>query len=152
MNQKGFTLIELLVVISIIAILSTIGIMTYQGVTGKARDSIRKQDLNTLATALEIYSQRNNGDYVEAITICQTDPDPNFNTFYNAIKTYLSDQNNLPKDPLTKLAYCYISDSGGYRLFAKLENCQGSSGNLCEGLNYNYSIYSEDLTTLELPP
>lgn len=56
--RRGFTLVELLVVTSIIAVLSTIGITTYQEIQSKARDSVRKQDLNTLAIALELYYQK----------------------------------------------------------------------------------------------
>lgn len=55
--KKGFTLIELLVAISIIAVLSTIGLSTFSGVQKSARNSVRKNDLTTLATALEIYYQ-----------------------------------------------------------------------------------------------
>lgn len=149
-SRSGFTLIELLVTISIITVLSTIGLSTFSGIQSKARDSIRKNDLRTLATALEIYSQNNDGKYVEGKVSCQTNPDPGSNTFYQAIKNYLSDPDLLPKDPLTKQAYCYISDSGGYRLFAKLENL--SDADIISGCtNYNYSVVSLDLTLI-CPP
>ncbi|MDA9671643.1 prepilin-type N-terminal cleavage/methylation domain-containing protein [bacterium] len=39
---KGFTLIELLVVVSIIGILSTIGVVAYNGYTNKAYDTVIK--------------------------------------------------------------------------------------------------------------
>ncbi|MBI4039997.1 type II secretion system protein [Candidatus Daviesbacteria bacterium] len=57
-KNRGFTLIELLVTISIIAILSAIGIVTFSGVQVSARDSKRKQDLNALKTSLEVYKQQ----------------------------------------------------------------------------------------------
>lgn len=53
-NPKGFTLVELLVVISIIAILSLIGMTTYTNVQKNARDTKRKADINAIANALEI--------------------------------------------------------------------------------------------------
>lgn len=52
-NPQGFTLIELLVVISIIAILSVIGITVFSGVQKGARDAKRKADVQAIATALE---------------------------------------------------------------------------------------------------
>ena len=64
--KRGFTLIELLVTISIIAVLSAIGFATYQGIQSKARDGVRKNDLQKVATVLEIYFQKNN-KYVEGI-------------------------------------------------------------------------------------
>lgn len=152
--RRGFTLVELLVAISIIAILSTIGLAIFSGIQSKARDSIRKNDLRALATALEIYYQKK-GKYVEGEEVknCQTDPDPNNNTFYNAIKNYLSDPNSLPEDPSTKQAYCYISDNGGYRLFAKLENPFNSSdADFISGCPGIYSLVSADLTPTICPP
>lgn len=58
-KSKGFTLIELLVVISIIAILSTIGFIMYQGVQKKSRDARRKADLAQIKTYLELYYNDN---------------------------------------------------------------------------------------------
>lgn len=154
MKKDGFTLIELMVAISIIAILSTIGVTTYQGIQLKARDSVRKGDLNNLSTALEIYFQKN-GKYVvddsngSDLTSCQTVPAES--KFYNSIKNNMSD-GSVPTDPVSKQAYCYISQNRGqsYRLFTKLEKCQASGGNLC-GQNYNYSVYSDDLNLAAAP-
>ncbi len=61
-SSAGFTLVELMVVVSIIAVLSLIGLVLYSGAQSKARDSIRKSDLNNLALALDIYYQKN-GSY-----------------------------------------------------------------------------------------
>lgn len=60
LNKRGFTLIELLVTISIIAILSTIGMVVYGQATMTARDARRKLDLQNIAQALEVYYQKNN--------------------------------------------------------------------------------------------
>lgn len=53
LNPKGFTLVELLVVISIIAILSVIGITIFSSVQINARDARRKGDIDAIAKALE---------------------------------------------------------------------------------------------------
>jgi prepilin-type N-terminal cleavage/methylation domain-containing protein len=53
-SPNGFTLIELLVVLVIIAILSTIAIISYTGLQTRARDSVRRTYLSDLVTALEI--------------------------------------------------------------------------------------------------
>lgn len=50
----GFTLVELLVVIAIIAILAVVGMVVFKSVTGNARDSRRKSDLDSLAKAYEV--------------------------------------------------------------------------------------------------
>lgn len=52
-NKKGFTLVELLVVISIIAILSIIGLTVFTGVQKNARDARRQSDVDAIAKALE---------------------------------------------------------------------------------------------------
>lgn len=53
-STKGFTLIELLVVISIIAVLSLIGIALFTGVQPKARNDRRRADLDAIVKALEV--------------------------------------------------------------------------------------------------
>ncbi|MBI2601176.1 type II secretion system protein [Candidatus Daviesbacteria bacterium] len=50
-NPKGFTLIELLVVITIIAILATVGVISYTNVQKRARDDRRIQDVNQIIAA-----------------------------------------------------------------------------------------------------
>lgn len=58
-KKSGFTLIELLVVISIIGILSVIGMTMYSGIKLRARDAIRKNDLQSIKLALILYKQQN---------------------------------------------------------------------------------------------
>lgn len=54
-NTFGFTLIELLVSIAILAILSAVAMVVYNGVTAKVRDGQRFKDLQTIKQALELY-------------------------------------------------------------------------------------------------
>ncbi len=57
MSKKGFTLIELMVVISIIAILSLIGVTTYSGVLNKARNAKITSDFDAIYKNIEIARQ-----------------------------------------------------------------------------------------------
>ncbi|MDP3998755.1 MAG: prepilin-type N-terminal cleavage/methylation domain-containing protein [bacterium] len=54
-SYQGFTLIELLVVISIIAILSVVGMTIFSSVQKSARDAVRKSDVNAIAKAYEVH-------------------------------------------------------------------------------------------------
>lgn len=54
-KSRGFTLVELLVSISIIAILSAIGMVVYSRVIREGRDSRRQSDLRAIQSALEQY-------------------------------------------------------------------------------------------------
>lgn len=53
-STKGFTLIELMVVVGIIAILSAIGLTTFNSAQANARDGRRRTDINAIANVLEI--------------------------------------------------------------------------------------------------
>ncbi len=59
---RGFTLVELIIIVTIIAILSVIGITVFSSVQKNARDAKRKADINAIAKALEV-KQVNDGDY-----------------------------------------------------------------------------------------
>jgi len=54
-NKSGFTLIELLVVISIIGVLVTIAVANLVSARERARDAVRKQQMNELKTALRLF-------------------------------------------------------------------------------------------------
>lgn len=75
-NSKGFTLIELLVVIAILGALASIALISFSGAQGSARDTKRKSDLRQYQTAIEVYANKNNGNYpirssaVNPLTLC----------------------------------------------------------------------------------
>lgn len=144
-RSEGFTLIELLVTISIIAVLSTIGASLYQGIQTKAKDSIRKNDLAKIATALEIYREQY-GKYVGTTqgSNCIT------GDIYSDTDFLVLLNGSVPKDPAGQ-NYLYTTENNcqSFRLFTKLENC--TSGSLCTYTNYNYSVTSDDLSLAPHP-
>lgn len=116
--QTGFTIIELLMVISIIGILVTVAFTSFTGIQQDARDARRREDIDSLNTAIQKY--RNDlgtypvaADYTELISILQTGD-------------YIS---AVPKDPIDggDHVFQYISDADGtqYQLWATLENTDG---------------------------
>ncbi len=106
--KKGFTLIELLIVLTIIAVLSAIGLIAYNNFLKTSRDSKRQSDLKLIQSALEDY----HSDQLYY---------PPSLTFDSALKsadetkTYL---NKVPKDPLSSSQYSYVVEPSG---------CSGSS-------------------------
>lgn len=52
-NPSGFTLIELLIVITIIAVLSVIGMAVYSGIQKNARNARRQADIQAISKAWE---------------------------------------------------------------------------------------------------
>lgn len=56
-NKRGFSFIELIVVITIIAVLSVAGILSYGPTQRKSRDSRRVADLEKIRMALEMARQ-----------------------------------------------------------------------------------------------
>lgn len=56
-RPAGFTLIELLIVISVLALLASVGSVSYDSVRQYARDVKRVADMDSLQTALELFYQ-----------------------------------------------------------------------------------------------
>lgn len=60
-KQTGFTIIELLIVIAIIGILATLVLTNFQGAQAKGRDTVRKNDVNSIYQKLEEFYNENGG-------------------------------------------------------------------------------------------
>ena len=134
--HRSFTLIELLVVIAIIAILAAVIMVSTSGARQQARDVRRTQDLDALATALEVYYSDHKSYPQGNIGPGSSSSDQGFciekatgtGKFQNLLTqgNYLS---TIPKDPLYQDVsdpdYCYwyqTKDNGQkFKLFAKAE-------------------------------
>ncbi len=55
MKKSGFTLIEILVAVTIVAVLSVIGTVSYNSINKRSRDAKRRSDLEQVRSALELY-------------------------------------------------------------------------------------------------
>ena len=138
--KKGFTLVELLVVITIIGILSSVGLNTFTSAQTKSRDAKRKTQLKQLADAFEAY-HNDKGQYpaddgnggllacgVDAEAACTWGSSTMENTTTGTV--YMV---KLPQDPTLGLIYFY--DAGApvaglitsFQLYARLENTNDSA-------------------------
>lgn len=60
-EQRGFTLVELLIVIVVIAILAAITLVAYNGISERARDARRVNDIQTIAKEINLYNIDHSG-------------------------------------------------------------------------------------------
>lgn len=67
-HLRGFTIVEIIIVIVVIGILATVGIVSYGGMQARARDTERKADIDSMATALETYYEQS-GRYPDHTTM-----------------------------------------------------------------------------------
>lgn len=129
-SRSAFTLVELLIVITIIGILSVALIPRLVGAPARARDAQRRTDVQTIATALELYAD-DEGSYPTAAGgfDCIGEAGPK-----GALSDYLS---SYPVDPVdtngigacntaTNGGYMYANTSNGYLVIAKLENVKAT--------------------------
>lgn len=127
MKIKAFTLVELIVIITIISILSWIWVVSYVSYLWDARDTQRKSDITLLSSALRTNKQQR---WVYPV------PWESFSLTYKSdsnvlVKQWKMDSNvilsnidNLPLDPKTKLPYIYsvTNNNQEYQLAYTLEN------------------------------
>lgn len=123
-RQKGFSLIELLAVVSILSILSALIFGTYLTTLARTRDARRKEDLQSVRRALEIYYSE-----YEVYPTAAAGSGLGWGAEFNngdtqKFRVYMK---LLPKDPLSSQDqnYAYTSpDSQTFRLYTCLENEQ----------------------------
>lgn len=130
--KKGFTLIELLVVIAIIAILISVGAVSYTRSLKLSRDSRRKTDLEQIRQALETYRAEtgvypSNAQYTSTPSILVT-------SYINA----------LPLDPKQDgITYTYSynrTSTTTYTLCATLEVTPPTTYTKPAGCSTNYGV------------
>lgn len=111
-NPQGFTLVELLVVVSIIAILSVIGMTIFTGTQRNARDAKRRADINSISTALETHYNTTANQYCAA----------GATTYCAPLPAWFS-SSSLPTDPQTGAQYSGLPINGAttYNVCATLE-------------------------------
>jgi type II secretion system protein G len=96
-GRKGFTLIELLIVVAIIAILAAIAVPNFLEAQIRAKTARAKEEMRTIATALETYHVDNN-HYPESYET------PRWARF-NMLTTPIAYITSVPHDP-----FCMIND------------------------------------------
>src|SRR3989338_112579 len=102
MKKHGFTLIELLVTISIISVLTAIGLANFAVSQKRARDARRQADLESVRSALEIYRADNLATGYPNTTYAGLSA--------TLLPNYLS---RLPLDPKNTAPYIYAYTGGG---------------------------------------
>ncbi len=137
MKQKGFTFIELLVVTTIIILLSSVALVSYQAAERRARDDKRQADLEQFRSALEmIRSDIGNYPYNTCLP-------PSSGAWICNGTTYM---NEVPQDPKGYKYYYNSADGSSYILCARVESsniqndCSGNPD--CGGKICNYHILS----------
>lgn len=123
-NEGGFTLIELIVTMTVVAILTTIAMVSFSGTNKKARDGRRISDLQKVAVALEMARQVG-GTYPPADGSGQSP------TLVSA--GYLQ---QWPTDP-KNYRYYYAATNYTYTLSAYMEDVGSTNGSGSFGANCN---------------
>ena len=133
-KKSGFTLIELIVTMTVVAILTTMAMVSFGGTNKRARDGRRSSDLQKIAIALEMNRQVGSS-YPTADVNGQA---PNLVTGQFLQK--------WPDDPKAYRYYYNRTSNYTYTLSAYMEdlgstNGTGSYGNNCSAPgNCNYQI------------
>lgn len=133
--------------IAILAVVSSIGFVSYNNSQIFARDGKRKENLRAIATAMEVFYQANNrypNDGVGGATGCTYGSPATYCTSKSSTDPWIPELtinyiNALPRDPLsdsstpwtTKAGYSYKScTTSSYTLTAYLENANDPDADL----------------------
>lgn len=132
-SRLGFTMIELLVAATIIAVLTTIGVVSFRQASVKARDGKRSADLNQVRAALELYRSAQTTSTYPVTT--------SFTGMTGTLRTagYLSDP--LPLDPknVSPYQYTYNGSAAAFCMCAQLEQTGSGNASAPSGPSCNFA-------------
>jgi general secretion pathway protein G len=94
MTARGYTLVEVLIVISLIVLLTSVGLATYTNRVRRAREAVLKEDLFRMRDAMDQYYADKN-KYPATLQDLVTDG-------------YLRE---IPKDPITDSAETWVTEN-----------------------------------------
>ncbi len=119
---RAFTLVELIVVITILAILSTIWFISFQGYTSQSRDSVRVSDMKIVEKAL-VLNNVTSGNYPVPGNIDASVTHWKQWEVSKEVLARLQWISQVPVDPLTKtpMKYATTHDSKQFQLKYDLE-------------------------------
>jgi len=100
-KQKGFTIVELLIVVVVIAVLAAITIVSYNGITTRAKETASRSDLANFAKKVELFSA-DNGRYPTSASELTT-------LNYSLTREHV-------KAVSFNAVYCYSADGSAYAL------------------------------------
>lgn len=135
-NKHGFTLIEVLIVIGILGVLASLVSGNLMNSMKRGRDAKRKEDLQQIKNALEMYYE-DNKQYPGSLSFGNQLTHPKIS------KTYMQ---KIPKDPLAEYTYQYKSISIGtgtsnaYNIYSQLENKEDAGPGSVKAVSPNVAI------------
>ena len=131
-HKPGFTLIEVLVAATIIALLTSIGVVSYQAANRQARDAKRKADLEQIRAALEMYKTDHAGNYPLGDCV-------NVNSL--GLNSYLPSDVTPPKSGETYF-YKVSADMKNYCVSANLETTPVPASSCTDLCGNNFGLKS----------
>lgn len=144
-KPRGLVLIELLIVMVVFALFFLAVFMFMPAQVARARDAVRKSNIDKLTKFIEDYYS-DTDCYPVSIPLCG-------NSYTTGDRTYLV---NIPCDPKTKNSYVYVSEISScpkwYQLYGNLEysadtaidklGCRNGCGPECQ---FNYGAASSNV-------
>lgn len=106
-NKRGFTLIEIMITVSIILILTSVGIPIYKGYLDEARINLARQNLNSIYLAETNYFFENNEYYISGKTCGDHNTSIENNLFNN--ENLINGENYY---------FCIMENNDGYKATA----------------------------------
>jgi prepilin-type N-terminal cleavage/methylation domain-containing protein len=118
-KNRGFTLVELLIVIVIIAILTVVSLVAYNGLQNRAKTTAAASAAETVAKKAEIYNTESSGYPANLKTLMEASSDKSYSIGTDVLTGGSKDLDNLTSKPdeANTIAYKACTDNKGARIF-----------------------------------
>ncbi len=132
-QRRGFTMVELTIAVAIIALLSSVVLVSMSSTRARGRDSRREADIREISSAMNIYYQAN-GQYPQNLSsttprVMQF-PIRVRNILTGALPNTVKYLDRVPNDPQTNMGYMWVNNGNPdapqeFCIYARYENQYG---------------------------
>ena len=110
--ERGFSLVELIIVVAVLGIMAAIVVPQFQSQSTRAKESVAKESLRILRSAIELYTAQHGG-IPPGYTNNDPQTSPSGSNFYNQLTVERRYMSKMPENPFNNRQDIWMIENSG---------------------------------------